>query len=226
MTSQTIATAFTPEELSEIKRLKSWQIILAVSFVFLLLPSLATPPSLLTLSAILCSVFVYRSWLARITARRLTANIGSMSKNKAYWSSLWTLTWRSFAICVLLLSLTLIVIAPDPMRAGAGVGVLLLAWLASLLFSLDVPIWIFRGLNPTAVLAGICGVLSLILGMAPILGQITAISAVFAGLAARREFASTPSPKKGQKLALVGLILGTVVLVVSLALLGFSAIAG
>jgi hypothetical protein len=226
MTSPTTIPSLSPEKLAQIGKLTTWQALLAALFVFLLLPSLTSPPSILTLSAILCSVLVYRSWLGRITARKLAADGDSgLSTRRAYWSSVWTLAWRSFSVCVLLMSLTLFV-APDPERAGAGVGVLLLAWLASLLLSLDVPVWILRGFNPTAVSAGIGGILGLVLSIAPIVGPALAAWAVVAGIAARREFASNASAGRGRKLAFIGLILGAVALTVNLALVAYVVILG
>jgi hypothetical protein len=225
MTPPTTTPALSPEKLAQSGKLTNWQILLAALFVFLLLPSLATPPSILTLSAILCSVLVYRLWLGRITARKLAAGgDGGLGTGRAYWSSVWALALRSFVLCVLLLSLTLFVIAPDPERAGAGVGLLLVTWLASVLLSLDVPVWLLRNFNPTAVMAGGCGVLAVVLVLAPILGPILALVAVVAGVAARRQLASNASAERGRKLALAGLVLGALPLVVNLGLLAYVAL--
>ena len=227
MENQTPTTTPTPRQdrLREIGKLKSWQVLLAILFVFLLLPSLVTPPSILIAWTILCSVLVYRWWVTRIVARRMLQNAETGQNRSIYWASMWSVAWRSFLICALLPSLLLIFIAPTPEAGGAGTGVALVTWLLSLLLSLDVPIWTEQSFNPSAVTAGVTGVLGLIISATP-LGVFVAVPAVVAGAAARKQLRSPESFERGKRLALAGLILGAVVLVLYLSMMLYLSVSG
>jgi hypothetical protein len=218
-------TAARKERLTELSKLKAWQILLALFFIFVLfLPSLAAPPSLLTAWSVLCSVLIYRWWVTRTTARALLADqVVGRSVNAVCWQSLLSVAWKSFLILVLIPGLLMGFIAPTQAIAATAIAISLMTWVVSLLLSADAAWGVVSRINPSASISVLFGVLSaLFLGA----GVYLAVPALVAGLAARKQLKALANEERGVVLARIGIGFAAVVLAVNIVMLSYFALTG
>lgn len=213
------------DRLADLAKLKAWQILLGIFFVFaLLLPSLAAPPSLQTVWTVLCSVLVYRWWVTRATARTLLVAASTGASCRAVcFRSIWSVAWRSFLLFVFLPCLLALLIATSGAFFGAAIAVSLMTWFASLLFSADAAWGVVRRVNPSASTSAIFGVSA---GLFVAAGIFFAVPALVAGLAARKQLKAPSNEEKGLKLAWVGIGFAVAVLAINIVLLSYFALTG